>query len=310
MNTIKKIFIIDDLGDVTKTLKRMFILNRHIEIKSSKSNYEDLFRSFEKDFSLIFINKDGMENDLENITNFIKEHLFYLMIPVVVLSSDKDVVNKKTVLNFPILTYVLKPFNKIKFKASTMSVLGTLDYNLNIDDVSGFPCTHIIERKLYYELKHRTEFSFLFLDLDNFKDFNEYYGLKRGNDILTFFSGIMKDVISELGTLDDFIGHVGGDDFVMILKDYRDSKKICEEVIRRFENGVRDFYDEEDIKNDYIEVTDRTGKLTKFPIMGISICVIKYDEFHGRSFDEVYKDIMVLKKEVKDIRGSAYLIKE
>lgn len=307
---LKKIFIIDDSGDVCEFIKSLFKNDSSIKVICSNSKPNSLLKNFKTDFNLIIINKDGIKHDLRELTGFVKEHLFYLIIPVVVLTSNKEDIYKKNELIFPIITYYLKPLNKKKVITNIKYTLGTFDYNLNINDISGLPCCAIIDRKITYELIEKSEFSFIFLDLDNFKDYNEYYGLKRGNDVILFFSNLLQDIITEIGTIDDFIGHVGGDDFVMILKDYRRSEKICKEVIHRFESGIRDYYDKKDLKNKYIEVIDREGNLKKFPIMGISISVVKYNEFENKTFDEAYKEIMEFKKEVKKINGSAFLIKE
>lgn len=307
---LKKIFIIDDLGDVCKFIKSLFKNDSSIKVICTNSEPNNLLKNFKTDFNLIIINKDGIKHDLKELTGFVKEHLFYLIIPVVVFTSNKEDIYKQNELLLPIITYYPKPLNKKKILTNIKHILGTFDYNLNINDISGLPCCAIIDRKITYELIEKSEFSFIFLDLDNFKDYNEYYGLKRGNDVILFFSNLLQNIIAEIGTIDDFIGHVGGDDFVMILKDYRHSEKICKEVIHRFESGIRDYYDKKDLKNKYIEITDREGNLKKFPIMGISISVIKYNEFENKTFDDAYKEIMELKKEVKKIDGSAFLIKE
>ena len=307
---VHKILIIDDLGDLCEFMTDVFKDNPRVEIICSKSSEKDLFRNFDRNASLIFINKDEIYNDLLKLNEFIQEYHFYLIIPVVVFSSDKKIVREQKILGFPILMYFLKPLDKEEVFSHVMTALETFDYNLNINDVSGLPCCKIIDRKLTNELSEKSEFSFLFIDLDNFKAYNEYYGLKKGNDVILFFSNLLKDVILNMGTIDDFIGHVGGDDFVIILKDYRNSEKICNEVIRRFEEGIGSFYDEKDLKHNHIEVIDKHGVLKKFPIMGISICAIKYNEFLDKTFDDVYKEIMTIKKEVKKINGSAFLIKE
>lgn len=305
----KKIFVIDDVGDLFEFISDIFKDYIYMEIIHSKSNTDDLIRNFKTDLNLVLVNQDSIENDLAETIDFVNKYHFFITVPCVILSSDKNVVSNADIMHYPIVAYYLKPVNAIRIKTNILTLLRIFEYNQNVNDISGLPGAEIISRKLIYELVNKSEFSYLFLDLDNFKDYNDYYGFKRGNDVLRFFSHLLQDVISEIGTLDDFIGNIGGDDFVIILKDYRGTEKLCEEIINRFNEGIKNFYNEEDLERKYIEVIDRKGNLSRFPVMGISISVIKYDEFNGRDFDDVYKELMKIKKEVKKINGSAFLIK-
>lgn len=107
--------------------------------------------------------------------------------------------------------------------------------------------------------------------------------------------------------MNDFISHIGGDDFVVILNDYRATKLIGDEIIRMFEEHIRDFYEEDDLKNNYIETINRNGELEKIKIMGLSIIALDYKDFTEESLNDVYKKMMKIKKEAKMIDGSVLL---
>lgn len=305
----KKIFVIDDEGDVLNFVSEAFKDNSKIEIFGSKSDFDELNRKFKKDFSLILINKDNIKNDLRLLINFIKNHLFYLIIPVLVLTNDEEYIKNQNVLDFPILNYISKSIKKENFKVRMEYVLEIIDYNQNINDISHLPNSDIIDRRILEEMDRGSKFAFVYIDLDNFKEYNDYYGLYGGNEVLLFLSNTLQDVISEIGTLDDFIGHVGGDDFIIILNDCKNVEKIGNEVIRRFDEGIIQYYDSEDLANGYIEVMDRSGVVEKIGIMSISIVSIDYNDFNQLSFDDIYRKIMKIKKEAKCVEGSFLLQK-
>lgn len=305
----KKIFVIDDEGDVLDFVSDAFKDNPEIEIVGSKSDFDELGRKFKRDFSLILVNRDNINNDLRLLTDFIKGHLFYLVIPVLVLTGDEETIKNQNAMYFPILNYLPKSMDKENFRIRIEYVLEIFEYNQNINDISHLPNSDVIDRRVMEEMDRGSEFAFVFLDLDNFKGFNDYYGLYKGNEVLLFLSDTLQDVISEIGTLDDFIGHVGGDDFIIILNDCENVEKIGNEVIRRFDEGISQFYDSKDLDRGYIEILNRSGEVEKIPIMGISIVSVDYTDFNQMSFDEVYRKIMNIKKEAKMVEGSFLLHK-
>lgn len=159
------------------------------------------------------------------------------------------------------------------------------------------------------ELSKNSKFAFIFLDLDNFKVFGEYYGLYQGSQVLLFLSNLLHDTLLKYGSIDDFIGHVGGDDFVIILNDYKRVDLICNEILTQFDKKIVDYYGGDDLKNGYIEVVNMAGEVEKLKVMGISVIAINYMDFKTNTFDEVYKKIMKIKKEAKMIDGSVFLNK-
>lgn len=303
----KKIFVIDDEGDVLDFVTDAFNDNSKIEILGSKSDFDELNQKFKRDFSLILINMDNIQNDLRLLTDFIKGYLFYMVVPVLVLTSDEESIKNQNVMYFPILNYVPKSLDRENFRIRVEYVLEIIEYNQNINDISYLPNNDVIDRRILEEMDRGSEFAFVFLDLDNFKGYNDYYGLYKGNEVLLFLSDTLQDVLSDIGTLDDFIGHVGGDDFIIILRDCENVEKIGNEVIRRFDENIAQFYDSEDLDRGYIEIVNRSGEVEKIPVMSISIVSVDYNDFNQMSFDEVYRKIMNIKKEAKMVEGSVLL---
>lgn len=305
----KNIIVIDDAGDVFGSVSGLFKDDLEIKILHSKSNLVDLKKSLKRDAYMILINEDDLKSDLNQLFESIKNHLFYFTVPIMILSSDEDLVRNPELMDFPIVNYALKPFDE----ENSRCVLNIALKYLSITGISmiyqDFLEVMSLTGNYWVNYLKILNLLFIFLDLDNFKVFGEYYGLYQGSQVLLFLSNLLHDTLLKYGSIDDFIGHVGGDDFVIILNDYKRVDLICNEIITQFDKKIVDYYGGDDLKNGYIEVVNMAGEVEKLKVMGISVIAINYMDFKTNTFDEVYKKIMKIKKEAKMIDGSVFLNK-
>lgn len=135
--------------------------------------------------------------------------------------------------------------------------------------LTGLPGNRAIERELRRRLDAGTAFVVLYADLDNFKSFNDRYGFDRGDDVLRYTAGILQSAAAAIGE-GDFVGHIGGDDFVLAVRADR-AEPIAREAIRLFDRGIGSYYSEEDRKRGTIETTDRQGHALQVPLAGLTI---------------------------------------
>ncbi len=116
-------------------------------------------------------------------------------------------------------------------------------------------------------------FALVHCDLDNFKAFNDHYGFMRGDEVIRFCARCLGAATDEIGEMDAFVGHIGGDDFVALISAER-AEEYCKRVIDRFDDGILDYYDTADALRGYIEVIDRRGERYAFPMVSISLGVV------------------------------------
>ncbi|MDD5102170.1 MAG: GGDEF domain-containing protein [Endomicrobiaceae bacterium] len=161
---------------------------------------------------------------------------------------------------------------------------------------------HDVERRIADKL----HFSLLYMDLSNFKSFNDKYGFYKGDEVIKFTADLLQETIKRFGVTSDFLGHIGGDDFV-IISDIDNSIGIAENIIKVFDDGIKKFYDKEDLKNGYIISVDREDNVQKFPIITISISIITTNIAHISHFAEISKRASELKKVAKKNNGSSYV---
>lgn len=160
-----------------------------------------------------------------------------------------------------------------------------------------------IENAIKNLIECKRPFAFCMLDLDNFKPFNDRYGYSRGNSVIKNTAKIILESTHELGDKDDFIGHIGGDDFVVITHPDK-YPVVCEKIIESFDSQIIDFYNPEDRENGYILSKNRQGKRLSFPIMTISIAVVSSEKTPIDNYIQLGEIIAELKKYAKSFRKS------
>jgi len=156
------------------------------------------------------------------------------------------------------------------------------EMHLDANPLTYLPGSITIENVLNKKLKNETPTAFCQLDLSNFKAFNDRYGYARGNEVLQATAKIVTEAVKTEGNEGDFVGHIGGDDFVVITSTER-YEKICSAIIASFDRKVSDFYDLEDRQRGYIHGETRQGQRVSFPIMTMAISVVtnQYCDFSG-----------------------------
>src|SRR5262249_38933386 len=138
------------------------------------------------------------------------------------------------------------------------------------------PGSLAIEREVMQRLAQRKPFAFCYLDLDNLKAFNDYYGFAKADGVIRQTGDLLREVVAQQGSPGDFLGHVAGDDFVLVL-DPMNVDKICNQTVEAFDRIIPLYYDKLDRERGYIEADDRFGQRRRFPIMSVSVVAVISD---------------------------------
>lgn len=179
--------------------------------------------------------------------------------------------------------------------------------SLDASPLTRLPGNIAIERVLEERLRDGAPFAFCYADLDNFKPYGDHYGYAKGSELLRLTGDLILAAVKANGGSNGFVGHVGGDDFVMVVPVDR-VKPVCEEVIRSFNAEVTRHYSPEDLKAGGIEGSDRYGVQRFFPVMTISIAVIVCGRDQFASAVEIARAAAKVKDRAKGKPGSTYLI--
>jgi GGDEF domain-containing protein/CHASE3 domain sensor protein len=178
---------------------------------------------------------------------------------------------------------------------------------LDASPLTRLPGGIAIENVLKKRMESRQPLAFCVLDIDNFKAFNDRYGYAHGSEVIKETAHIIEDAVKLKGTPEDFIGHVGGDDFVVVtVPDYM--REISTEILTQFDKRIPEFYAPEDRRRGYILGRTRQGVEMEFPIMTISIAIVTNQ---GRKFTnplEASEMAAELKDYAKTIPKSVFVV--
>jgi diguanylate cyclase (GGDEF)-like protein len=164
-----------------------------------------------------------------------------------------------------------------------------------------------IREDLENRLQQGRKFVFVHSDLDNFKAYNDKYGLANGDRAIIATAELFKESVAKVGNPDDFLGHEGGDDFVVITTPER-AETLTSYFIKRFGEEIPKLYSEEDRKIGYIVAKNRQGVVCKFPLMSISLAGVTNQHRPLSSYTEITNIMPELKEKAKSIQGSCFVM--
>jgi diguanylate cyclase (GGDEF)-like protein len=252
---------------------------------------------------LMMPNMDGHEVCRRLKSNYQTNH-----IPVIMVTAKADLENKLQGFEDGANDYIAKPFAITELLVRVKNVLQWSQLQRQANPLTGLPGNVSIEKELERRLNGEIGFVFMYADIDNFKAFNDYYGYRKGDDAIRLTAEILVEAVKLCGDADDFIGHVGGDDFVIICTpDTCDS--IASTIVRMFDERIVRLFAKEDIDRGYIEVINRKGTVDRFPLLTMTIAVVSDGQGKLDHIARVSDIASELKRYGKTLEGSV-VVKE
>ena len=300
---VNEIYIIDDDESSIVVFRELFRDDKEYKFISVKTEQIDI--ALKNIPSLIVINEDAIDRDVIEICRKIRKDEDNKITPVIVVSSNKTREHRLRVLNESIEYFIKKPVDEGYLYYTVKNLTRLLAMNRRMSPLTGLPGNVQINTELKKSLTRNTDFSVLYVDLDNFKAYNDVYGFLKGDQIIEYTAKAIVDTVHKHGN--GFVGHIGGDDFIAIVP-YKDVDKLCQDLIVLFDNGVSRFYNDKDNEQGYIEIANRKGIIEKFPLTSISIAVVVADSNRFKNILEIGDTAAQVKHAVKLVRGSSYAI--
>lgn len=301
-----KILVVDDDLNILKVID--FVL--------SKAGYEchvtpsglDALKTIEQgppDLMVLDINMPEMDG-LE-ICEQIKKNIFLSRIPILMLTARTKVEDKVHGLDIGADDYLCKPFDNRELVARVRALIRHTVREADRNPTTNLPGNAAVEREILRRLEQKEPFGICYPDLDNFKAYSDTYGFDAANKLIQMTGRVIAGVVMLEGAENDFIGHVGGDDFLLITQPDRVSL-ICKKIIREFDDKIRSHYETRHLAQGGFVARDRSGRKKKFPIMTISIAVVVDEHQSFKNLSEIGQKVARMKKRVKSLEGSHYRI--
>lgn len=203
--------------------------------------------------------------------------------------------------------FIRKPFDVAEFVARVKAVLRRTTMMIGVSPLTGLPGNQRTEVEIDRWLAAGKPTAVAHVDLDNFKPFNDHYGFRRGDHVIAFASNVLQNAQVASGDPACFVGHIGGDDFVVVVDPGR-VEALAGRVIEEFDAGVLDFYDPEDAIRGYVEVPDRRGDRHAFPVVSISLGIATNVHRSLANSVDASQIAAEMKEVAKQVPGSVYRI--
>ncbi|MGE5706694.1 MAG: HAMP domain-containing protein, partial [Bacteroidota bacterium] len=193
--------------------------------------------------------------------------------------------------------------NAFNSMSESLQIMKVRDQNAN--PLTKLPGNLMIEDEIGGRLRMGAPLAVLYTDLDHFKSFNDKFGFEQGDQVITLTADSIRQAVAEAGEKEDFVGHIGGDDFIVVTVPER-AETLCQEIIRIFDARIPSLYPEEDRARGYIESTDRRGQQMRFPLCSISIAIVTNEQRKINDFLELSSLAAEVKKFAKSLDGSSF----
>jgi diguanylate cyclase (GGDEF)-like protein len=300
-----KVLVADDDHNLRQLL--MEALPKHkFEVYQAADGPEtwDTVKNLRPDIVLLDVMMPGMDG--HEICRRMRENPQTRSIPVIMLTARAQLKDKLEGIDAGADDYITKPFDPMELQARIEMHLRRYLRDADMSPITELPGNKAIEDALVDRIETGRKFALLYVDLDDFKAFNDYYGFTAGSEVIRMTGDVLASALQLHHSGDDFLGHVGGDDFV-VLTPIESAEAVSRDIIRLFDEGIRSHYSPEDLAKGYIVSIDRRGYVMKFPVMTISISIVHNEHRQLTDPQQIGRIAAELKKYAKELEGSVYV---
>ncbi len=244
---------------------------------------------------------DGME-----VCRMLRQDTLTNHIPIIMLTAKGILEDKIKGMESGADDYITKPFDPLELEARINMHLRRSIREGEASPLTGLPGNRSIEEIIENRIRSGKKFAVCYIDLDDFKAYNDRYGFFAGSEVIKMTAQIILEAMRLHGAEEDFCGHIGGDDFIVVTTMER-AIPLSEEIIRLFDLRIPNHYDPLDRRNGYIVSVDRSGEIKKYPIMTISVAIVHNTYRDINHPGKVAQIAAEVKKYAKSLEGSNYV---
>ncbi len=279
-----RILVVEDDMDISNMLK-IFFGGQGYEVDVAGRGSQALGKTRENLPHLIVLDIMLPDIDGYEVCRQLRTSTRTSHIPIIFLTQKDERSDKLQGLELGADDYITKPFDIDELKLRVQNAIARAERESLTDPRSGLPSGRLIEDQLRKIIRH-DDWAYMDVRINYFEAFREVYGFVAGDNVLRFTTMLLGKVVDDLGTPDDFIGHPGGNSFIVITTE-KNSEKVVKEIKARFKEQVLSHYNFIDREQGYIVSTNDAGKAEETPLMSISIGVVSPSEYPVADIREI-----------------------
>ena len=241
-----------------------------------------------------------------HVAKELKRNMMLRHIPVILLTSRIDFLDKMRSLDVVVDEYLVKPIDPKELVLRTQFVIQRSQSNLDANPLTRLPGNTAIVKTIKSRIGAGKPYAVGYADLNNFKAYNDKYGFSNGDQVIRFAAQLIVHAVQKHSPQDSFVGHVGGDDFIFVCG-YEKANEVCQLITDTFDKEAPRFYSEEDRKRGYIVVEDRRGVVSQFPYVSIAVGMVSDEGNKFSNLGQVNHSLTQLKKYAKSFQGRAFV---
>jgi len=301
----ESILVVDDDPDIARFVE-VNLRSAGYDVSVAGDGEEALERATEIRPDLILLDVmmprlDGFEVAQRLRKNPQTANTSIIMLTAKALSSDKV-----TGLQSGADDYIIKPFDPIELLARVKGTLRRAKEMRNLSPLTGLPGNIRIQEEIERQVREHRPFAVLYVDLDNFKTYNDKYGFVRGDRLIQGTARMIQDAVMASDT-DGFIGHVGGDDFVAVVEP-EVAEDVAKAVCDRFDTDRSLYYEDEDLERGFVRMEDRKGVEQDIPLVSVSVGIATTSKRAFAHYGEAVAVATEMKQFAKRDGGSSYAV--
>lgn len=298
----KKILVVED-EYILRELLQDVLEQAGFNVVVACDGEEGLKKIYSESPDLILLDCQMPKMDGYEVLQNLRKDPMMINKPVIMLTVKSSENDQLKGISLGVDDYMTKPFNHQILIAKVKTILERKELSISTNPLTQLPGNIAIQREISRSIESNIPFVFLYLDLANFKSYNDYYGFSKGDEVIKHLANILVSSVKLYGAGGGFVGHVGGDDFIVIAME-ETYKKIADEIIKNFDSTIKNFYKDDDIKRGYIVGKDRMGNIQNFPIMTVSIACISTYRRKIKHYGQISQIASELKKYAKQFNKS------
>ncbi len=303
----ESILVVDDEPHIRKILA--FLLEQNgFSIVTAENGERALEVARNELPDLILLDLMMPKMDGYEVCQHLREDFKTAQIPIIIVTAKGDVREKVRGLRGGANDYLTKPYDHDELVTRVRNMLDWSRAQRQANPLTGLPGNQAIESELQRRIMTTQPFAFMYIDIDNFKGYNDHYGYSRGDQAIRFVSDIIRQTSQRLGNEDDFIGHIGGDDFVVISSPTV-ADAVAQGIVDDFDANSHSLLDAEDLERGHLEVRNRFGGANVVPFCTITLAMVIDSGGTFKHWAKVSDVAAELKKYGKSLKGSV-VVKE
>lgn len=223
-------------------------------------------------------------------------------IPIIILTSDEQKNTKLEGLSLDIDEFLTKPADEDEIVARVQLLLKRSMQKIDSNPLTHLPGNPSIQKKIEEAISKKETFAVMYLDLNNFKVYNDVYGFKEGDNVIKQTAKLIETIALSYDFA-SFLGHIGGDDFICVCK-ANNAPEIAKQILLEFDTLAPTFYNETDRQKGFISAKDRNGDIKDFALLSIAIAVVHNEKRVLSSYGQISAIASELKHYAKSQKGS------